>query len=244
MALYFISFSIIIISSCSQESINPNILEDDSKEYRLLGYTFKQIGEQHASYIHMRSLLRKINSKDGVGLIKDFIPKTIYEGINTENNFRIITQQVIEEEGDITGFSLQSNYVQISDLNTDLNQVFVHRVHTLGNSSIEELVDVKDGSLIGYSLNGISKSEYEGIVGSLTAKPICFTSFGACYANFNAGLVQSEIDEVLCDWLPCSTIAYSMCVISQGSGYNRTSANYIGDSNCGKVLDGEGNDVK
>ncbi len=63
---------------------------------------------------------------------------------------------------------------------------------------------------------------------------ICFTTFKACFNRTKDG-DGSPTDEMLCEWLPCATMAYAVCSIGQSGGYIQDSV-FFNRSECDVIL--------
>lgn len=129
------------------------------------------------------------------------------------------------------------------NIEEEIFSIYIHRIKTKNDITIEEVINVFDGTLISYKLTGISEDDYLNIY-SNSRVAVCYTSFDDCYYNLQNSIASNPLDDMICDLLPCGVINYSACTIMKGSGYTRDSSGYVGDENCEAIYDRDGNDLK
>ncbi|MBI6121464.1 hypothetical protein [Salegentibacter maritimus] len=122
--------------------------------------------------------------------------------------------------------------------------LYIHRIYQKGEIKINEIVNVENGNILSYYLNGLSANEYFNLRNFQNKGTICYTSFNDCVNGLNEEISADPVDNAVCDFLPCATINYGVCTIASGSGYIQGSSNYIGDSNCSSIYNGDGVNIK
>lgn len=120
---------------------------------------------------------------------------------------------------------------------------------------VREIISPKTGEIINRSVFGISEDDYLNLRRSCSDNKfdlsllkgrdgiICFTTFDACFqhASFSVG---SPLDQTLCEWLPCKTVAYVTCTIAAQAGWIEESDCFKGCAACDIIIGLESNNLK
>lgn len=70
---------------------------------------------------------------------------------------------------------------------------------------------------------------------SLLKGNTCFTTFDACFQHVS-GEVGSPLDQALCEWLPCKTVAFITCTIAEQEGWIEESDCFTSCEACDVII--------
>lgn len=154
-----------------------------------------------------------------------------------QKEFIAFVREIETETETYKGYKRKSYVIKIEGGSSNNFGIFFFDIHRKNNMKIEEVSNIIDNSIIDVNLEGISPKEYNDLKQSSFSKdkPICFTSFNACFNTLNYFQSADPEDSVICDFLSCSAINYIICKIGEQSGYVRGVRGYIGDVNCSVV---------
>jgi hypothetical protein len=110
------------------------------------------------------------------------------------------------------------------------------------NFSIHEVMSPNSGKIISYNLSGISKDEYIELLKIYSdeevnniSKNTCYTTFDACFEDISDGN-GSSLDQTLCEWFPCKTLAFFACTILEQEGQIEESDCFESCSACDVIV--------
>lgn len=179
--------------------------------------------------IKMNNVFGKNNCYQGI---------KVFENLSLPNNF--------------TNTSLLIKFPYVFE-NKEVNLGFLIRTIEKKEKKVTEIISVLTGRVISYTLEEVSESEYSKLkkmyantqrksVQEDDPDPtICFTTFKACHQEISDGN-GSELDQALCDFIPCNTIAYLTCQFLELEGQIENSCNFKGCNYCDVIIGQKNND--
>lgn len=234
----FLSVSL-ILNSCSEDEVITNQSENIMKksnyaDYEYNGYSLigKDIQEHDIEITELNDLINSFNNNNERGEVLELKENTSKYISFKDYNYHILDASVDDSSLQHLGYTSFTKVVKIKTndeegLPTSRNMIL--RVLEKDNIVIKEVVSPISGKIVSWDLQNISISDYE------TLKPnvyipneqdeqnsvegdthYCWTSHHAC-VQFMTGS-NSDEDNVVCDWLPCNTVAYAACTVAYISG--------------------------
>lgn len=234
----FCSIVLFSILSCSEEETSK--LNESTKENSAMYQketqegSFEKLSFDSEEFINSNDWLKR-NSFFG----NSFNCNELYKVTSNLNDISYIGLDLNIENSNIDGYRIK-NYVIFHKLSNGKKFIYLQRDIMIGNSQIVQFLDITNGNVMDYFLYNCTEDDYSSYQSKVDAggggpKHVCYKSFKSCYDNTKAGLVQSPTDEVLCDWLPCATMAYSFCALAYVDGYIQTASDFD-PGDCTKIL--------
>lgn len=226
--------------SCSEEQTENSIEyhKNDIEIYQreLQDVNYEKLTFDSDEFLESNEWLRK-NSFFGI----NFNCNELYEVTSKLDNKSYVGLDIDIQNCYIEGYRIK-NYVVFHELSNGKKFIYLQRDIIKNNTQIVQFLDINNGEVMDYYLYNCSEDDYalyqsklNETVGGLGLRHICYKSFKSCYNNTKAGLVQSAADEVLCEWLPCATMAYSFCALAYVDGYIATAGGF-NPGDCTKII--------
>lgn len=146
-------------------------------------------------------------------------------------------------ESKITDYKI-NNYVIIYKLSNGKKLIYLQRNIYKDKSIITEFIDIENGDYLDYFLYNCNEEFYQNYKissskllmggGIQAAKHSCFKTFSSCFNHVSQGLAEGPTNTVLCEWLPCATLAYGACTIAYTEGWIQSGSNF-NSANCTKI---------
>lgn len=249
ISIIYIIVITLLVFSCHDDFTNQDNIE--TVLYESTSLKFTKIENNNLSSNSLFTTVETVkNANDYENPLINVKDNNLFSLDYKNISVNIIIQEVIGKSSqEIDGFVMQSFLMKSIEKNT--GEFTLNRYNIYSNEFgqyIQEAIDPFDDRPISYFVKGITSEKYFELRGYnhqfLTNRTTCFSNFNACISVLNTSVSLDAEDSAICDFLPCNAINYAVCVIGQGSGYHRTSSNYIGDNRCDAVYDANGNDVK
>lgn len=235
-----LTFTTISIISCSEESTTEQNI--DNTKNSITDRTDFENGSYEKLSLNSNEFLESKAWLDNNSFFKNkFSCNELYNVTSNINNKSYIGLDLSIEGANLEGYKIK-NYVIIHKLSNNKKFIYLQRDIIKDNSQIVQFLDITTGDVMEYFLYNCSEDDYTNYQGKADAssggggpKHVCYKSFNSCYNKTKAGLVQSPIDEVMCDWLPCATMAYSFCALAYVDGYIATASDF-NPGDCTKII--------
>ena len=238
-AVIVLVLMILNINSCSNniDTLNETETSEISKEKVINKFEYLISNYQNNNLNQNKTnISNKINILDTLRVDDERLKNPFYLAAINENLY-------IENEYEVKSTLL---YYDLNHIEKGIGLSYLIRTFKNKEIHVTEFVNILTGEIMSYYLENITDINYKELrkyyynennfQNKLNGDTlVCFATFEACVNHTNGS--GDPLLQAICDWIPCNTLDYLGCLISEQEGWIATSDCFVGCPACDIFID-------